>query len=365
MNPAIFPKRPAWLVLSLPLLAGCLLAGWLLWPHAFFHGYWLGLMFWTQLSVGALMILLLQQLTGGKWGVVAAPLARATMSGFLLLVPLFIPMLFALPHLFSWTKIEVGVSSAVLVNKQVWLNQPAFIARTVFYLVALAGVILWWRRVPPPPPAGPVLALLIIIMSFFCSDWMMSLQPTFYSSLYPFMYFSDAMVFAFAVLTGTVAWLQVRGSLALEPKILIDFGKLLFSAVLFWGYIAFSQFIIIWTGNLPDEAEWYVIRSSPSWVGLTAFVVLFYFAVPFCMLLSLRLKKQPRRLMKVCVALVVLHLVEMFWLMRPTPGEGLRLSPFDFIMPILIGAAWLWFVLGTPAARTSVQVIRQELERHE
>jgi hypothetical protein len=361
MSPATFPKRPAWLVLSLPLLALCLIVGWSLWPHAFFRGYWLGLMFWTQLSVGALIVLLLQQLTGGKWGVVAAPLARVAMSGFLLLLPLFVPVLFAMPHLFSWTKIEAGVSSTVLVNKQVWLNQPAFIARTVFYLIALGGVILWWRRVPSPAPAGPVLALLIVVMSFFCSDWMMSLQPTFYSSLYPFMYFSDAMVSTFAVLTGTVAWLQTRGSLALESKILIDLGKLLFASVLFWGYIEFSQFIIIWTGNLPDEAEWYVIRSAPSWIGLTVFVVLFYFTVPFCMLLSLRLKKQPLRLMKVCGALFLLHLVELFWLMRPTPGEGLHLSAFDFVMPVLIGAAWRWFVLGT----NSLQVIQQELERHE
>ena len=343
----LFRRRRGTCALVLGLLFIFLLAlGWFLAPRDFFRGYWFALMFWTQLSIGALLILLLQQLTGGEWGRVAAPLLRAGASGFFLLAVLFVPAFFALPHIFSWTKIEVGVSAPVLVHKELWLNSPAFIVRALIYLAAYGMLILLWQRRHPPRGAGPALVAVIVLFSFASADWMMSLQPTFYSSLYPFLYFSGTMVSTFALLSGTVATLQLQGRMPARPELLLAYGKLLFAAVLFWGYIAFSQFIIIWTGNLPDEAEWYVIRSEPAWLWLTVLVMAGHFALPFCLLLSQRIKQNPRQLLAISAALFGMHLVEVFWLMRPTPGEGFQLSIFDFVMPLLIGAGWLWFVCG-------------------
>jgi len=324
-----------------------LIAGWSLWPKAFFRGYWLALMFWTQLTVGAWIVLLLQHLTGGDWGRTASPYLRVATAGFFFLLPLFLPPLFALPDLFSWTSITPGVSAPTLVNKQPWLNTTAFSLRTIFYLAAFATMVRLRNHPRLPQFAGPLLLFTVILFSFYSADWMMSLQPTFYSSLYPFVYFSGTLVAIFSLICASAAWLQLRGILPERPDLLLAYGKLLFASVLFWGYIVFSQFIIIWTGNLPDEAEWYVVRSEPAWLWFTVLVLVLHFVVPLSLLLSQSLKKDARRLFAVAAPLFVFHLFEIFWLMRPTPGEGFRVSVFDFIMPMLFGTGWLWFVLGS------------------
>jgi len=329
-------------ILLLLLITGSLWA-----PDAFFRAYWFALMVWAQLSIGALIVLLLQYLTGGEWGRAAAPILRAIACGLFLLLPLFIPALFALPHIFSWTQIEPGVSVPVLVNKLPWLNPSAFLVRTLVYLTAFSVVLLLRYRDPISTVAGPFLVLVIVMISFCSADWMMSLQPTFYSSLYPFLYFSGAMVSTFSVTTGIIAWMQLKGMMPSHPELLLAFGKLLFTSVLFWGYIVFCQFIIIWTGNLPDEAEWYIVRSEPAWLWFTLLVLACHFVVPFCILLSQDVKKNARQLLAICIGLFAVHLLEVFWMMRPTPGAGFNASPFDILLPLVIGAGWLWFVLGS------------------
>ncbi len=335
------------------------LIGALVWPHSFFRSYWFGLMFLTQISIGALIVLLLQFLTGGAWGKAAAPLLRTVSFGFFFLLPLFIPPLFVLPHLFSWTSIKAGISPTVLVNKQPWLNQPAFIIRTVIYLGLLSTIILFSRRPSVTKTAGPMLVLTILLISLYSADWMMSLQPTFYSSLYPFMYFAGAMVVTFAIISGTMSWLQIKEIIPSQPELLHAFGKLLFASVLFWGYIMFAQFIIIWTGNLPDEAEWYLARSQPTWLWFTLFVLMCHFAIPFCILLSQDLKKNARQLLTVSLALIVMHFFEVFWMTRPTPGKGFSTSVFDLLTPLTMGACWLWFILGTPEASPFVESLQR------
>jgi hypothetical protein len=190
---------------------------------------------------------------------------------------------------------------------------------------------------------------------------MMSIQPTFYSSLYPFHYFASAMVVTFAVVAGSAAWLEWRGLAPDNPELLLAYGKLLFAAVLFWGYIIFSQFIIIWTGNLPDEAQWYVIRSRADWNPLTMFILATHFVVPFCLLLSQEIKKNARQLFTIAAALVPIHLLEIFWLLRPSPESGLQVSLFDFLLPPLIGVVWLWFVTGRPQAAHWTETRRTEV----
>lgn len=360
MNPTFATSRPAigiGLVLAFVLV---LLLGGSIWPASFFRSYWFGLMFWAQLSIGCLIVLLLQDLTGGAWGRAGASFMKAGASGFFVLLLLFVPTLFALPHIFSWTHIQQGISPQVLVNKQVWLNPTGFILRSLVYLGLFTVLIALRRRTIPLLPSGPCLVLTLILISFCSADWMMSLQPTFYSSLYPFLYFSGAMVSTFALLTGVISWLEIKGFAPVRTELLLDYGKLLFSAVFFWGYIVFCQFIIIWMGNLPDEAEWYVIRAEPGWLEVTVLVLTGHFVVPFCILLSQQVKKNPRQLLAICAVLFGMHFFEVFWLMRPTPGEGFTVSPFDLLMPLLIGAVWLWFVLGRPEINEGISILNKE-----
>jgi hypothetical protein len=331
------------------LLAILLIAGWLLWPDPFFHAWWYGLMIWAQLSIGCLIVLLIQCLTGGEWGRTAAPVLRAGAAGYLVLAPLFIPPLLGLPHIFPWTDIQRGISDETLVNKEPWLNSPSFIIRTLFYLGLLGLLIAFWTRSASRSSeiGGPSLVLSILIISFCSCDWMMSLQPTFYSSLYPFLYFSGSMVSAFAFITGVLSWLQTRDILRADPDLFIDYGKLLFASVFFWGYIAFSQFIIVWSGNLPHEAEWYLVRSKGFWLIVTLLVIAGHFVIPFLTLLSHDLKRNTRKMVPICCGLFFMHTLEIFWLMRPTVGIPfhLSISPLDVILPLLIGALWIFSVL--------------------
>jgi hypothetical protein len=217
------------------------------------------------------------------------------------------------------------------------------------FLAVLAALAQYWRqpglRVGGTGTgwSGPALVAVVLVLSFASCDWMMSLEPSFYSSLYPFMYFSGAMVSTLSALCAIFSWLQLRGITPARPELLHALGKLLFAAVLFWGYIVFSQFIIIWTGNLPDEADWYVVRANHGWQWLTLFVVLFHFAIPFCLLLSQKLKREPRRLFRISAVLFAVHFAEFYWMMAPKRGVGFYLNPFDLLLPALIGACWLWF----------------------
>jgi hypothetical protein len=332
------------------LLALLTILGWIFWPNSFFSAYWFGLMCWVQLSIGCLILLLIQFLTGGEWGRASAPLLRVGIIGLFALAPLFVTAFFALPHIFSWTNIRVGESSQMLVNKVGWLNPFAFILRAIFYLAMLSWLARWGLRASDNTDAkswgGPPLVFVILVISFASSDWMMSIEPSFYSSLYPFMYFSDCMVSAMSALCGLTAWLQLRGVWPRQPDLLLALGKLFFAAVLFWGYIQFSQFIIIWTGNLPDEADWYVVRVERGWLPLTLFVFICQFAIPFCLLLSQRLKRDPRRLLRISIAVFLMHFAEVYWLMVPRRGIGFHPHFFDVVLPLVIGACWIWFLLG-------------------
>jgi hypothetical protein len=353
-------RRVAGVVLG-ALLALLVAGGWLLGPDSFFPAYWFGLMFWTQLSIGCLILLLTQFLSGGAWGKASAPFLRLGAVGLVGLLPLFIPVFFALPHIFSWTQIHAGVSSPELVRKQIWLNSPGFIVRTILYLLVLLLIIRRWT----PSAAdrngtgwsGPALVFAILVISLASADWMMSVEPTFYSSLYPFMYYADSMVSTLCAVCGGLAWMQLRGAWPRRPELLLALGKLLFAAVLFWGYIVFSQFIIIWTGNLPDEADWYVIRGEHGWLWLTVFVLAFHFAVPFCLLLSQKLKRDPRRLLRFSIVLFLVHFAEMFWLMAPIRGVGFYLNPFDVLLPLVIGACWLWFLSNFRKSVTALAAV--------
>ena len=271
---------------------------------------------------------------------------------FSILLPFFLPVFLALPHIFSWTNIQVGVSSQVLVNKRIWLNPAAFIVRAILFLAILSLIARRWRRPgfragdPGTGWSGPSLVFVILVLSLASCDWMMSLEPVFYSSLYPFMYFSGALVSTLAALCGIFAWHCCRGDLKRHAEVLHALKKLLFASIFFWGYILFSQFIIIWTGNLPDEADWYVVRTNNGWQWLTLFVIVFHFFVPFCVLLSEKLKHEPRRLMRICAAIFAVHFAEIYWLMAPQKGVPFHLNPFDVLLPLLIGGCWLWFVAG-------------------
>ncbi len=361
----IGPRRRQGGVLALTALGGFVLLGTWLAPRGLFQGYWYGLMFWTELSIGCLIVALLQFLTGGLWGRVAFPFLRVGISGLYGLIPLFVPPLLALRVIFPW-------ATAATESPRAWLNPTGFVLRAIFYLAALVAIAAWTRnRIGQGDPAakwaGPLLAAVILLLSLASCDWMMSLQLDFYSSLYPFLYFSGAMVAVFSLLCAVSARLRVQGDWPECPEVLHDLGKLLFAAVLFWGYLVFSQFIIVWSGNLPREAAWYVARTSQGWLPFTLAVLTFHFAIPFCLLLSQRLKKDPLRLGLVAGALFLVHFAEVWWMTRPRLSHGFHVDLLGLLAALLIGAWWVWSVgaFFPEAIAVSRNILRNEGNRDE
>jgi hypothetical protein len=301
---------------------------------AFFPAYWTALMFWTEVSLGCLIVTLLQFLTGGRWGLAALPFLRAGVASWFLVLPGFLVLPFAMAKIFLWT---AGLPPE-LAGRAHWLQPVPFLGRTVFYLAAFSFAclaVLRWRRTDPPPWAGPLLVGVLLVVSLASTDWMMSLDPSFASSLYPFLFAAASFV---VVLSG-LAWLMSRQT-GIEPRLLADFGTLLFASVCFWGYIELGQLLIIWTGNLPHEASWYVNRTSLGWRPFTVMLFLLHFALPFALLLSRPLKANPRRLGMVAAGLFLVHYLEVFWMTGPRPGEPLRFDPFTVILPLAMG--WIW-----------------------
>jgi hypothetical protein len=301
---------------------------------SFYPAYWTSLMFWGEVSLGCLIVALLQYLTGGRWGAAALPFLRAGIAAGAWLLPGFLILPFALGKIFPWT---AGLPPEIAARGH-WLQPGFFLARTLLYLIAfsLAGMAVLRRRRPEAPAwAGPLLIGVILILSLASTDWMMSVDPGFASSLYPFLVAAGAFV---AVFSG-LAWIAARDS-GMEARLRADFGKLLFAAICFWGYINLSQLLIIWTGNLPHEASWYVDRTSHGWRPFTVVLFLLHFAVPFALLLSRPLKEDPRRLGRVAAGLFLVHYLEVFWMTGPRTGEPLRFDPFAVLLPLAMG--WLW-----------------------
>jgi hypothetical protein len=173
---------------------------------------------------------------------------------------------------------------------------------------------------------------------------MMSIEPVFASSIYPFLYFSQSMVATAAVLAMIAAFLKSTKQWPDQPQLLLDFGKILFACLLTWFYLEYSQLIVLWMGDLPHDVIWYVVRLKGGWFYVTLFLVLFQFFFPFLLLLSQDLKRNPTALFLLASGILVAHVVDVFWMMAP--GRGTSFCLLDVFLPVLIGACWLWWFFG-------------------
>ncbi|HEY8965575.1 MAG TPA: hypothetical protein VIM58_03975, partial [Candidatus Methylacidiphilales bacterium] len=188
-----------------------------------------------------------------------------------------------------------------------------------------------------PAWAGPLLVGIALVLSLASTDWMMSLDPRIASSLFPFLFAAGAFV---AVFSG-LAFLMSRTGI--EPDLLADFGKLLFASLCFWGYIELGHLLIVWTGNLPHEATWYLSRVEHGWKPFTVALFFLHLGIPFFLLLSRPLKEAPRFLGAIAGGVFLVHYLEVFWMTAPRDGLPLRFDPFDPLLFLGIGWAWVHF----------------------
>jgi len=370
---------PNWQLLQrIALSVGCAglvlcAAGAIFEPQQFFHSYLSAFTSWAGIALGSLALWMIHNLTGGSWGLVLRRFLEAATRTLPLLVLAFLPVAFALPHIYSWADIHEHNPRAH------YLNVPFFLARTGFYFAAwlmLAFFLNRWSaqqdRISDPRPAlrmqalsGPGLAIYGLTMTFTAVDWIMSLDPSWSSTIFGALVATGQMLPALGLAIALATWFGTRPPLAeiATPDVWNDLGNLLLTFVMLWAYMMFSQLLIIWSGNLPEEISFYVIRSEGGWQWVGVMLAIFYFALPLVLLLSRDIKRKPERLRIVALAVVGMSFVHQFWMIAPVfSPRRFYLHWMDVTALAGLGGFWFSYFFWQLQARPLLPVHEPALE---
>jgi hypothetical protein len=328
--------------------------GWLTNPDQFYRSYLVGFMFWNGLALGCLAIACLHQLSGGAWGTVIRRILESAMRTFPVTLVLFLPLLFGIHNLYIWSDPAAVAADKALQHKAAYLNVPFFVGRAGLYFAIWlivahffnkwsleqdrTGAESWGSKMQGL--AGPGLLLYGATVTFSSIDWVMSLDPHWFSTIYGILFIGGQGVSALSFVIAVIVLIGSRPpfSEVITSKHLRDLGTLLFAFVMLWAYFNFSQFLLIWAGNLPEEIPWYLKRMQGGWLWVGLCLVLFHFAVPFLLLLSRDIKSKPKLMAVVAVWLLVMRVVDLFWL---SASDRLHLHWLDLAAPVGLGGIWI------------------------
>jgi hypothetical protein len=323
----------------------------------FLHSYLLAYLFWVGIALGCTAVLMLHHLVGGGWGVILRRLLESGSRTIPLMALLVLPLLLGVRRLYEWAGHDAA-GDEILKAKSAYLNVPFFVVRTVVYFAIwflLAYYLNKWSREQDSTadPAvlrrlralsGPGLILYALTVTFASVDWVMSLEPHWYSTVYGMLFMVGQVLatFSFAIAMAMMLADQEPISRVISKARMQDLGNLLLAFVMLWAYLAFSQFLIIWSGNLPEEITWYRHRLHGGWGLVAVMLLIFHFALPFLLLLSRDIKRKARMLGSVAVAVLFVRLLDLFWVIEPPmrPG-GFSVHWLDVALPAAMGGIWI------------------------
>lgn len=344
------------LVFLLALIAGYFIAG----PQQFLRSYLVGFFFWFGIGLGSLLLLMTQYLTGGAWGtMIRRPLEAGTKTLYVFVWG-FLPLLIGL-HTLYWWSTPAGQADKFIQAKHLYLNVPFLWVRFAIYAVVWLGLTYLlnkWSVLEDRTKSydystkleklsAPGVVAYFFTITFCAVDYIMVLEPHWFSTMYGFII---AMGQALSAMSMAVAMLVVLAKYppienALTAKHLHDLGKLMLALVMLWAYVNFGQLLITWSGNLPDEIVWYVKRWNGGWGWVGVILLVFHFCLPFLLLLSQTLKKNPRTIFGIAVFIIVVHVVDVYSLVEANFADvkhvTLNLSWLDIVSPIGFGGLWL------------------------
>ncbi|MEX2260811.1 MAG: hypothetical protein WD696_02610 [Bryobacteraceae bacterium] len=331
-------------------------------PEQFFRSYLTAYVFVIGIALGSLAIIMLHHLTGGAWGLVIRRLLESVTRTLPLMAVLFLPLAFGVRYLYIWARPEVMARDAILQHKEAYLNVPFFLARAVLYFavwLAVAYFLNRWsleqdQRGPEPMArkmqllSGPGLLLYGATVTFASVDWVMSLDPHWFSTIYGVLFMGGQALSAMAFVIAATVLLARTSPLAevIRPDHLQDLGKLMLTFVMLWAYFAFSQLLIIWSGNLPEEIPWYIRRLTGGWEYVGLALILFHFFLPFALLLSRKAKRNYSFIASIAGWVIFMRFVDVFWMVVPEfAGHRFLVSWMDPLALAGIGGVWLAFFL--------------------
>ncbi len=342
----------------------------------------LGFVFWGGIGIGCLGVLILQYLTGGAWGVVTRRILEAGSRTIPILFALFLPIMFGVTFLYEWTHLP---DDEIVKWRQPYLSAEWFIIRAVLYFILwylMAHFLNKWslqqdaangydEAAKPLADSGkfsgPALAFFILVVSFAAIDWVMTLDPHWFSTMWGFLFVAGWGLSCFCFVVAILAYLSDKAPMnrIVGKRHFHDLGKLMLALVMVWAYFNFSQFLIIWSGNIPEETPWYLTRGTGGWGVVGLILILFHFAFPFLVLLTRDVKIRAKWLATLAIFILILRLTDMYYLIGPNPristhGKSLdffsSISWMDFAAPLAVGGIWLWFFIGELAKRPLVPI---------
>ena len=351
---------------KLPVLCGLvgaifLVASIVLWASGdeetkrqFFFSWLVAFMYFLSLGLGGLIFVLIQHAARAGWSVLIRRMAENWMGTLPVLAVLSLPIFFGMHELFHWTDTEHVAHDPLLTAKAPYLNSTFFVARAVVYFAVWSGLAWFFRGQSVAQDAtgdhaisarlrkwaGPSIVAFAFTSTFAAFDWLMSLDPHWYSTIFGGYYFAGSMVAILAALVVESQKLQGAGFLADEitAEHYHDLGKLLFAFTVFWAYIAFSQFMLIWYGNIPEETVWYQYRFTGSWMTVSKTLLLGHFVIPFFFLMPRTVKRIRPLILLGALYMLGIHYVDLHWLVMPIlHPDGVHLTLLDVTCFLAVG----------------------------
>jgi hypothetical protein len=327
-------------------------------PRQFFFSWLVAFVFFLSLAIGGLFFVLIQYASQGSWGIVVRRIGETVFATMPVMAVLFVPLLFGLHDLFSWSVPGAADHDALLKWKSPFLNVTFFVIRAAIYFVSWSAIaIVYYSRSRSQDVtgdaavsarlrrfAGPALIVMAITSTFASIDWIVSLSPQWYSTMFGVYFFAGSFIGFIALMSVLVPVMRRVGLLdtIVTPEHLHDIGKFLFAFMCFWAYIAFSQFLLIWYANIPEEAVFYRARTTASWKMVSILLMVGHFGVPFLYLMGRTVKRHAATLALGGAWLLVMHAVDVYWQVMPTlHTEGVRITALDIAAFTAVGGCFV------------------------
>ena len=328
-----------------------------------YYSWLVAFLFFLSIGLGSLFFVLIHHASKAGWGIVVRRLAECTAACLPALLLLFVPVYLGRADLYHWTDAEAVAHDHVLQNKVAYLNVGGFVVRALVYFALWSFLALLFLRLSRRQDAtaderlsrqmirwsGPAILIFALTLTFASFDWIMSLDPHWYSTIFGVYFFAGSVVACFAFLSVITLTLQQAGCLrdVLTQEHFHDLGKLLFAFTVFWAYIAFSQFLLIWYGNLPEETSFFFGRLQGGWLAVSRLLAVGHFVIPFFFLMPRSVKRRRPLLLAGAAWMLLMHWLDLYWLVMPNlHGEGPRFSLLDLTCMLAVGGLFL-AVLGT------------------
>lgn len=343
-------------------------------PEQGLRSWLLGFIFWGGIGLGSLGVLMLQYLTGGAWGLVIRRILEAATRTLPLIILLFIPIALGVWYgkFYEWT--HLPITDHVMEQRGIFMTPWAWILRSVIYF-AIWGVMVrflnnWSAKQDKTETveesrlllekasrfSGPTMVIYCLVVTFATVDWMLSLDAHWFSTMWGLLFVAGWALSCFCFAVAITAFLSDKAPMdrVIGKRHFHDLGKLMLALTMVWAYFNFSQFLIIWSGNLPEETGWLLTRMKGGWGYVGIGLIAFHFAFPFLVLLQQDFKRRARWLAMLAIFILVMRLVDMFYLIGPSnrvmPGGieqgALYVSWMDIVAPIAVGGIWLWWFFG-------------------